>query len=62
MLKNKPPMAIISGGKVYGKMMIQPIFHVSSNEGIYVDKDVTFTQLKDLITVLSNSIFGDDIK
>ena len=63
MLKNKPPMAIISGGKVYRKdddSTHLPMFH--QIEGIYVDKDVTFTQLKDLIYSITNSIFGDDIK
>tara|TARA_B100000579_G_scaffold437771_1_gene468902 strand:- start:6323 stop:7048 length:726 start_codon:yes stop_codon:yes gene_type:complete len=63
MLNNKPPMAIISGGKVYRKdddSTHLPMFH--QIEGIYVDKDVTFTQLKDLIYSITNSIFGDDIK
>ena len=63
MLKNKPPMAIISGGKVYRKdddSTHLPMFH--QIEGIYVDKDVTFTQLKDLIYSITISIFGDDIK
>ena len=63
MLKNKPPLAFISGGKVYRKdddATHLPMFH--QVEGIYVDKEVTFSQLKDLIYKIIYSLFGKDVK
>ncbi len=63
MLKNKPPLAFISGGKVYRKdddATHLPMFH--QVEGIYVDEEVTFSQLKDLIYKLIHSLFGEDVK
>ena len=59
MLENKPPMAFISGGKVYRKdddATHLPMFH--QIEGIYVDKEVNFAQLKDLIYKIIYSLFG----
>ena len=50
MLEKKPPLAFISGGKVYRKdddATHLPMFH--QVEGIYVDENVNFSQLKDLI-------------
>jgi len=63
MLKTKPPLAFISGGKVYRKdddATHLPMFH--QIEGIYVDNDVTFSQLKDLIYKIIYSLFGEDIE
>ena len=63
MLKNKPPLAFISGGKVYRKdddATHLPMFH--QVEGIYVDKEVTFTQLKDLIYKIIYSLFGEGVE
>jgi len=63
MLQNKPPFAFISGGKVYRKdddATHLPMFH--QVEGIYVDKDVTFSQLKDLIYKIIHSLFGEEIE
>ena len=63
MLKNKPPIALISGGKVYRKdddATHLPMFH--QIEGIYVDKEVTFSQLKDLIYKIIHSLFGEDVE
>ena len=37
-----------------------PMFH--QIEGIYVDKDVSFAQLKKLIYDITYSIFGENIK
>jgi len=59
MLEAKPPLAFISGGKVYRKdddSTHLPMFH--QIEGIYVDKDVSFANLKDLIYKIIRSIFG----
>ena len=63
MLENKPPMAFISGGKVYRKdddATHLPMFH--QIEGIYVDKEVNFAQLKDLIYKIIFSLFGENIE
>jgi len=63
MLKNKPPIAFISGGKVYRKdddATHLPMFH--QIEGIYVDEDVSFANLKDLIYKIIHSLFGENIK
>ena len=50
MLNTKPPLAFTSAGKVYRKdddATHLPMFH--QVEGIYVDENVTFANLKDLI-------------
>tara|TARA_B100000475_G_C14959010_1_gene299133 strand:+ start:24 stop:662 length:639 start_codon:yes stop_codon:yes gene_type:complete len=63
MLNNKPPFAFISGGKVYRKdddATHLPMFH--QVEGIYIDKEVTFSQLKDLIYKIIYSLFGNKVK
>jgi phenylalanyl-tRNA synthetase alpha chain len=63
MLEKRPPLAFISGGKVYRKdddATHLPMFH--QVEGIYVDENVSFTQLKDLIYKIIYSLFGDDIE
>ncbi len=62
MLEKKPPLAFISGGKVYRKdddATHLPMFH--QVEGIYVDKNVNFAQLKDLIYKIVHSLFGEDV-
>ena len=61
MLKSKPPLAITSAGKVYRKdddATHLPMFH--QVEGIYVDEDITFANLKDLINKIIQSVFGDE--
>ena len=63
MLNSKPPLALISGGKVYRKdddATHLPMFH--QVEGIFVDEYVNFSQLKDLIFRIVHSLFGEDIK
>tara|TARA_B100000989_G_scaffold299042_1_gene292423 strand:+ start:6130 stop:6855 length:726 start_codon:yes stop_codon:yes gene_type:complete len=63
MLEKKPPIAFISGGKVYRKdddSTHLPMFH--QIEGIYVDKDVSFAKLKDLIYQIINHLFGENIE
>ena len=63
MLEKKPPIAFISGGKVYRKdddATHLPMFH--QVEGIYVDENVSFAQLKDLIYKIIYSLFGEDIE
>ena len=63
MLKNNPPFGLISGGKVYRKdddATHLPMFH--QVEGIYVDKDVNFANLKYLIYKIVYALFGDAVK
>ena len=63
MLEKKPPLAFISGGKVYRKdddATHLPMFH--QVEGIYVDEGVSFSNLKDLIFRIIHSLFGDDVQ
>ena len=63
MLEKSPPLAFISGGKVYRKdddATHLPMFH--QIEGIMVDENVSFAQLKDLIYKIVHSLFDEDIK
>ena len=62
MLKSKPPFAFSSAGKVYRKdddATHLPMFH--QVEGIYVDQDVNFGNLKDLINKILLSVFGENV-
>ena len=63
MLDKKPPLAFISGGKVYRKdddATHLPMFH--QIEGILIDKNVNFAQLKDLIYKIVYSLFGEEVE
>ena len=63
MLNSSPPLAFISAGKVYRKdddATHLPMFH--QVEGIYVNKEVNFAQLKDLIYKIVYGIFGKEVK
>ena len=63
MLGVKPPMAFTSAGKVYRKdddATHLPMFH--QVEGIYIDKNVTFANLKDLIDQILHKLFGDNVE
>ena len=63
MLDSKLPLAITSAGKVYRKdddATHLPMFH--QVEGMYIDEQVTFSQLKDLIHKIIYAIFGEEIQ
>ena len=63
MLESKPPLAFTSAGKVYRKdddATHLPMFH--QVEGIYIDENVTFANLKDLIHQILYELFGDNVK
>ena len=63
MLETRPPLAFSSAGKVYRKdddATHLPMFH--QVEGIYVDIDVTFANLKDLIHQILHNLFGKDVE
>ena len=62
MLNSKPPLAFASAGKVYRKdddSTHLPMFH--QVEGICVDKEITFAQLKDLIHKIVYAIFDEEV-
>ena len=61
MLERKPPLAFISGGKVYRKdddSTHLPMFH--QIEGIIVSEDINFGNLKDLIYKIVYKLFGEN--
>ena len=63
MLESKPPIAIASAGKVYRKdddATHLPMFH--QVEGIYIDENVTFANLRYLINQILHQLFGDNIE
>ncbi len=63
MIEREPPIAFISGGKVYRKdddATHLPMFH--QIEGLYVDEQVSFSILKDLIYKIIHSLFGKHIE
>lgn len=59
MLKHAPPVRIIAPGKVYRRdsdVTHSPMFH--QIEGLLVDKDITFGDLKGMLTIFINQFFG----
>jgi len=63
MLNSKPPIAFTSAGKVYRKdddATHLPMFH--QVEGIYVNENVTFANLKDLIHKILHELFGGNVQ
>lgn len=63
MLEHNPPIAFISGGKVYRKdddATHLPMFH--QIEGICVNEDINFSNLKELIFKIIYALFGNDIE
>ena len=59
MLKQKPPVRIIAPGTVYrcdSDATHSPMFH--QIEGLMVDTKVTFSDLKGILTVFTNQLFG----
>lgn len=62
MLKKSAPIALTSAGKVYRKdddATHLPMFH--QIEGIYIDNNVTFSNLKHIIHVILYDLFGSDV-
>ena len=60
MIKNEPPISFISSGKVYRKdddSTHLPMFH--QIEGICVDKNIDFSELKGLIYKIIETIFPE---
>lgn len=63
MLKNKPPIKIISPGKVFRKdepdATHTPVF--SQIEGLLVDKNIHFSHLKGTLELFIKSFFGQEV-
>ena len=64
MEKNKPPLRIISPGRVYRNEDISVksycLFH--QIEGLYVDKNVSFADLKSTLDYFAKMMFGQDVR
>ena len=64
MENNKPPVRIIAPGRVYRNEDISVrsycLFH--QIEGLYVDKKVTFAELKGTLDYFARELFGKDVK
>lgn len=64
MKQNPPPIRVIVPGRVYRNESISYksfcLFH--QVEGLYVDKHVTFADLKHVLKVFARAIFGDDVR
>lgn len=61
MKKNKPPLRVISPGRVYrvdSDATHSPMFH--QVEGLWVDKDVSFANLKGVVQDFLQQFFEDD--
>ena len=60
--RKKPPLAIIAPGKVYRRdsdITHSPMFH--QIEGLYVDKNVTFRDLRGTLTMFVRQLFGPEM-
>ncbi len=61
MEKNKPPIRTISPGRVFRNEVISSrshcIFH--QIEGLYIDKEVSFIDLKETLSYFTESLFGN---
>ena len=62
MEKHKPPLRTISPGRVYRNEAISARAHCFFHqvEGLYIDKDVSFADLKQTLLYLAKEMFGAD--
>jgi phenylalanyl-tRNA synthetase alpha chain len=64
MTKEKPPLAVISSGRVYRPDAVDAshsfMFH--QTEGFMIDKDIKFSDLKGVLTQFAKEMFGPDTK
>ncbi len=60
MENNKPPIRTISPGRVYRNEAISPRSHCFFHqvEGLYIDKDVSFADLKQTLQFFTTELFG----
>jgi len=62
MSTHKPPLAIVSGGAVYRRdddVTHSPMFH--QVEGFYVARDVSFAELKGVLTQFIHRLYGEGV-
>ena len=63
MSENQPPIRTVSPGRVFRNEAISSrahcIFH--QIEGLYIDKGVSFTDMKNLLFVFAKKFFGNDV-
>ena len=64
MEKTQPPVRVICPGRVYRNEAISARAHCFFHqvEGLYVDKDVSFTDLKQVLLTFAREMFGADTK
>lgn len=64
MENNKPPLRTISPGRVYRNEAISARAHCMFHqvEGLYIDKDVSFAELKGTLEYFTKALFGPDSK
>ncbi len=60
----KPPIRILAPGRVYRNEAISARAHCFFHqvEGLYIDKDVSFADLKQTLLYFARQMFGDDAK
>jgi phenylalanyl-tRNA synthetase alpha chain len=64
MEKEEPPLAVIVPGKVYRPDTVDAThsFMFHQVEGLIIDKDITFSDLKGTLSEFTKRFFGEDIK
>lgn len=64
MEKTQPPIRVICPGRVYRNEAISARAHCFFHqvEGLYIDKDVSFTDLKQVLLTFAREMFGPDTK
>lgn len=64
MENSKPPIRVICPGRVYRNEAISARAHCFFHqvEGLYIDKDVSFTDLKQVLLTFAREMFGVDTK
>lgn len=64
MERNQPPIRIICPGRVYRNETISARSHCFFHqvEGLYIDKNVSFADLKQTLYFFVKEMFGDDVK
>ena len=64
MERQQPPIRIICPGRVYRNEAITARAHCFFHqiEGLYIDKDVSFTDLKQVLLSFARELFGEDTK
>jgi len=64
MEKNQPPIRILSPGRVYRNEAISARAHCFFHqvEGLYIDKDVSFADMKQVLLYFAREMFGDNTR